>query len=90
MSIKLIIDESAVDETKERVVVKVSGNTVGECIDDTVRRQPALREAIFDENGAMYFDSLVRVNGELVSPGARDRPVRDGDEIEIIRFTCAP
>ncbi len=68
-------------------MVEVSGNTVGECLDYIVERRSTLKKAIFDENGKMCPDNLVRVNGEFIFSNAAAKSVKDGDEIEIIRFT---
>ena len=87
MSVKLNIDESVLDYRKGKVVVEVSGNTVGECLDYIVKRRSTLKKAIFDENGNLCFDNLVRVNGEFIYSNALAKSVKDGDEIEIIKFT---
>jgi len=87
MSVKLNIDESVLDYRKGKVVVEVSGNTVGECLDYIVKRRSTLKKAIFDENGNMCLGNLVRVNGEFIYSNALAKSVKDGDEIEIIKFT---
>ena len=87
MSVKLNIDESVLDYRKGKVVVEVSGNTVGECLDYIVKRRPTLKKAIFDENGNLCFDNLVKVNGEYIFSNHLAKSVKDGDEIEIIKFT---
>ena len=87
MSVKLNIDESVLDYRKGKVVVEVSGNTVGECLDYIVKRRPTLKKAIFDENGNLCFYNLVRVNGNFEYSNALAKSVKDGDKIEIIKFT---
>ena len=87
MSVKLNIDESVLDYRKGKVVVEVSGNTVGECLDYIVKRRSTLKKAIFDENGNMCLGNLVRVNGAFIYSNALAKSVKDGDEIEIIKFT---
>ncbi len=87
MSVRLNIDESVLDYRKVKLVVEVNGNTVGECLDYIVKRRSTLKKAIFDENGKMRLDNLVRVNGESIYSDALTKSVKDGDEIEIIKFT---
>jgi len=87
MSVKLNIDESVLDYRKGKVVVEVSGNTIGECLDYIVKRRSTLKKAIFDENGNMCLGNLIRVNGAFIYSNALAKSVKDGDEIEIIKFT---
>ncbi len=87
MSIKLNIDESILGDKKEKVVVEVNGNTVGECLDYMVKRRTSLKKAIFQENGNLCFGNYVMVNGEIVVSEALAKPVKDGDEIEIFNYS---
>ncbi len=87
MSIKINIDKSVIaGYGGSNVMVEVSGNPVGECLDYIVKRQPTLKKAIFDENDNLCFDNLVRVNGKFIFSDAEAKLVKDGDEIGIIKF----
>jgi molybdopterin converting factor small subunit len=87
MGIRINIDKSVLSYGKGNVVVEVSGNTIGECLNRLVKRRPALKKAIFDENGRLYADNLIKVNGEYISSNHLDKSVKDGDQIEIIKYT---
>ena len=87
MSVKINIDESVSCCSEGNVVVEVSGNTVGQCLTSLVKRQPTLKKAIFDENGNLCFENVVKVNGEFIFSNAVAKSVKDGDEIGIIKLT---
>ena len=65
-------------------VAEVSGNTVGECLDDFVRRFPQTEKLIFDKDGMVLKYIDVFVNGESTYPEELARPVNDGDELSIL------
>ncbi len=75
------------DYKEEKVIAEVSGSTVGECLDYLVRQQASLKTAILDKNGDVRFGNLVRINGEYIYFNILDRPVKDEDQIEIIKFS---
>ena len=87
MRITLTIDGSVLDYKKEKVKVEVSGNTVGECLNRLAKRRPSLKKAIFDEKGGLGLGNLVKVNGEYISSNHLVKSVKDGDQIEIIKYT---
>ena len=96
MSIKLNIDKSVLGDSEGDVVAEVSGKTVGECLNYMVKQQPTLKKSIFDKNGNLYPDNLIRVNGKYVLSKDRKfipskavaKSVKNGDEIEIIKWRC--
>ena len=65
-------------------VVGVNGGTVGECIDDLVRQYPQLRESIFEEERKIRSLLNVYINGESAYPGELEKPVKDGDKLDIM------
>jgi molybdopterin converting factor small subunit len=87
MGIKINIDKSVLSYGKGNVVVEVSGNTVGECLNRLVKRRPTLKKALFDENGRLYVNNLIKVNGEYISSNHLAKSVKDGDQIEMIKYT---
>lgn len=87
MSIKLNIDESVLDYKKRKILVDVIGKTVGECLDYIVKRRPTLKKAIFDENGNLCLGILIKVNSEFISSNHLITSVKDGDAIEIMKYT---
>jgi molybdopterin converting factor small subunit len=87
MGIKINIDKYVLSYGKGNAVVEVNGNTVGECLNRLVKRRPTLKKAIFDENDHLYVNNLLKVNGEYISSNHLVKSVKDGDQIEIIKFT---
>ena len=61
----------------------VSGDTVGECLDELVERFPELREKLFTGEGNIQNGISVFINGENAYPGELDKPVQSGDTLHI-------
>ncbi len=70
--------------TNETVVAEVSGNTVGQCLNQLVRQFPPIKKEIFDEDGDIAVVARIFINGESAFPEELAKPVRDGDTIDII------
>lgn len=63
--------------------VDVSGDTVGECLDELVTRYPRLKARIFTEGRKIHKGFNIFINGESAYPDSLARPVKDGDIIHI-------
>ena len=62
-----------------------SGTTVGEAIDDVVRRFPALSPRLRDENGAPYPFVTIYLNDEDIRfIGGFDAPVQPTVELSVV------
>ena len=70
--------------TNDREIVEVEGNTIGECLDDFVKKFPISREWLFENDAELrkYLD--IFLNLEETDPDDLGTPVRDGDEIHIV------
>jgi molybdopterin converting factor small subunit len=66
-----------------KTVVKVTGNTVGECLDDVVRQFPQLKERVFTKRGKLLQYLEVFVNGKTSYPQELSMPVRESDSLHI-------
>ena len=64
-------------------VVEVDGNSVGECLDDLVKRFPAMEKALFDKNGKLLNVIEIYHNLGSAYPDELARPVENGDVIHI-------
>jgi len=64
-------------------LVKVSGRTVGECLNDLVRQFPGAEKRLFDEDGQLLRHVYVFINAESSYKISLDAPVRDGDKLII-------
>lgn len=85
MSTKVIIGPLIQEYVDIPSVLKVDGNTVGQCIDDLIRQYPEIRNWLFDQN------SLLRVlistnNAEVVTLDKEGlaRILKADDELQII------
>ncbi|HEX6314166.1 MAG TPA: MoaD/ThiS family protein [Gemmatimonadaceae bacterium] len=61
------------------------GSTVGEALDDVVRRFPALSPRLRDERGEPYPFVTIYLNDEDIRfTGGFDTPVQNTDELSIV------
>jgi len=88
MSIKINIDPILYDFTDTHEVaedvVEASGNTVGECLQYLVTQFPEIKKVLFDKEGELLRYLDIYVNLESAYPEDLAKPVKDGDEIDII------
>lgn len=61
--------------------IPVTGNTVGECIEDLIRRFPSIEAWLFDQNGILK--SLILLDGHTINSKELDHPVKDRSELRI-------
>ena len=82
--VKVLIPSPYRGVTSGRSQLEVAGSTLMECLDAVESACPGFRGLLFEDGGALHrFTKLFR-NGEPVSAQDLDRPVVDGDEIEIL------
>ena len=67
-------------------VVEVRGKTVGECLEDLVRRYPRLEKEIFREGDGLSQVLEIYVNRRSAYPNELSRPVDEGDELHIVHI----
>jgi MoaD family protein len=65
-------------------VIEVSGSTVGECLNHLVKQFPGTKKQLFTENGDLFQNIIISVNGKSAYPEQLDKPVKDGDELNIV------
>ncbi|MDO8490784.1 MAG: MoaD/ThiS family protein [Dehalococcoidia bacterium] len=87
MSVKINVASFSYEHTNGRKVVETRGSTVGGCLGDLVSQFPGLAEALFEQDGKLRDHLHIYVNNEPVYPVEMARPVRDGDELHIVRMT---
>jgi molybdopterin converting factor small subunit len=83
MSIKIHLHTSHRQHTDGLSTVPVDGRTVGECIDDLIRRYPDMRKALFDKKGSLKNIIEIYLNMASAFPDELAKPTKDGDEIHI-------
>lgn len=66
---------------------KVEGSTVGECLDDLIRRFPCLKPLLFnDKTGKLHSYLEIFVNKQSAYPDELVKLVKNGDELRIINI----
>jgi len=84
MSVRINIPHEWRHLTNDQAMVKVHGDTVGQCFNDLVRQFPKIRQGLYDENGKLQNYVDIYVNRESSYPEELAKAVRDGDEIAMI------
>jgi len=65
---------------------EANGRTAGECLDDLMRRFPAMKELLLDRQGNLLSIFGLYMNNSGLHRVGLDRPVWDGDEIVILNM----
>jgi len=65
-------------------VVEVNGNTIGECLNHLVKKFPGMKKQLFSKTGSLFENIIISVNGESAYPEQLAKPVKDGDELNIV------
>ena len=76
------------DITGTGELVKATGNSVIEIINDLERQYPGIKEHLVDRRGRIQGFAELFVNSDIVHPNQTDMPVKDGDEIEILMIVA--
>ena len=84
MSIKINIPSYMKSFTNNIRVVEVNGSTVGECLNHLVKQFPAIKGQLFSKNGDLFENVIISVNGESAYPEQLAKPVKEGDELNIL------
>ena len=70
--------------TDSMEVVEVSGSTVGKCLNYLVKQFPGIKGRLFSKNGDLFENVIISVNGESAYPEQLAKPVKEGDELNIL------
>jgi molybdopterin converting factor small subunit len=70
--------------TNGQDVVAVEGTTVGECLNHLVRQYPGIEKALFAKKDKLRTVVEVFVNHAAAYPNELTKPVKDGDEINLL------
>ena len=84
MSIKINIPSYMKPFTNNMEVVEVNGSTVGECLSHLAEQFPSMKKQLFSKNGELFEYIIIPVNGESAYPEQLAKPVKDGDELNIL------
>jgi adenylyltransferase/sulfurtransferase len=81
VSVAIKVYATLVKYTTGEQVIEVDGSTVGQCLAQLVKKHPAMKQALFDENGKLLSYINVYVNGKRPYPKLLDKPTKGGDTI---------
>ena len=70
--------------TGDTQTAEVEGSTVGQCLDHLIKQFPGIEEALFDKDGELKYWLNIYVNRESCYLEELAKPVKDGDELDII------
>ncbi len=84
MGIKINISPLLYQYTNDQRIVEVNGDTVGQCLDHLVKQFPGIEKMLFDQNGKLRIYANIYVNKESAYREELAKPVKDGDELDIL------
>ena len=84
MSVKINLHKTHRQYTDGKETVDVEGKSVGECLNDLIRKYPLLENEIFDKKGNLLSVFEIYLNGASAYPDELAREVKDGDEIHLL------
>jgi len=64
--------------------VATEGTTVGECLNHLIRQHPGMEKALFAKKGKLLNVVEVFINHATAYPNELTKPVKDGDEINLL------
>ncbi len=84
MSVKIDMPSYLQPFTDNMALVEVSGSTVGLCLAHLVKQFPRIEKMLFAKDGKLFGYVGLYVNGEDTYPEELAKPVKDGDELNIL------
>jgi adenylyltransferase/sulfurtransferase len=84
MPVKIHIHITHRQFTNGQDVVTVEGNTVGECLNHLITQFPGMEKALFAKKDKLRNVVEVFVNNASAYPNELTKPVKDGDDINLL------
>jgi len=84
MSIKINIPSYMQSFTNNMEAVEVNGSTVGKCLSHLVKQFPGMKKQLFSKNGDLFENIIISINGASAYPEQLAKPVKEGDELNIL------
>jgi molybdopterin synthase sulfur carrier subunit len=84
VSVKIHIHVTHRQFTNGLDVVTAEGSTVGECLNHLIRQFPGMEKALFAKKDKLLNVVEVFVNDATAYPNELAKPVKDGDEINLL------
>ena len=86
MSVNLHIHMTHRQYTNGLKTVEAEGKTIGEALIHLAAQYPGMKKELFDKKGELRHYIEIYLNNVSAFPGELKKPVKDGDEIQIITF----
>ena len=83
LSIQVYLHKTHREYVDDLESVEVTGQTVGECLQDLVRRYPKMAPALFDGSEKLHRTVEVYLNMQSTFPEELAKPTKSGDVIHI-------
>ena len=83
MSIRVYLHKTHRQYVDDLESVTVIGDTVGECLQELIRRYPRLTPKLFEGSGKLHKTVEVYLNMQTTYPEELAKPTQNGDEIHI-------
>ncbi len=64
--------------------MKVEGKTVREALHDLVKQFPKLKRMLLDKDGNLMHSYDFYINGQSVYPKDMNKPLKDGDKLNVL------
>jgi molybdopterin converting factor small subunit len=72
--------------TGGKKTVTAQGDTVGRALADLVNQYPAMQKELFDQKGQLHGHIEIYLNAQSAFPGELEKPVKSGDDIQVVTF----
>ncbi len=86
MSVNLHIHMTHRQYTNGLKTVEAEGKTIGETLIHLATQYPGMKKELFDKKGELRNYIEIYLNNVSAFPEELKKPVKDGDEIQIITF----
>ena len=86
LSIKIHIHVTHRQHTDGKETIEVEGTTVGEALNYLIMKYPGMKDELFDKKGKLLHYVEIYLNKTSAYPGELEKPLNNGDEIQIIIF----
>ncbi len=84
MAVKIHLHTTHRQYTNGLEVVEVEGETVGQCLNNLVKKFPEMEKALFEKKNKLRNVVEVYVDHNPAFPNELAKPVKDGDEIHLL------
>ncbi len=84
MSVKVHLYSQLQTYTENKSIVEVEGNTVGQCLDDLIKKYPKIKPVLMDARGNLLSTVFVSVNLNSPKSEPANQPITRNDELYLI------